>query len=236
MSRFGHLRNVENGAKDATVSVTLYGYTPPRQRGWLDPGRYAMDITDAEWRGASSGAGVNLHVTLRSALPAEMAGVSIDDWIYIPFDDGEMTPKMAQLSDIAFNKLQHVMRSIASATPGKVEGLQVVGTDGKPKFAAMGPASIINKRCFAEVEPGESDVIGNDGRTRDFSDSSKVRYYIGREDFEALPGASKAAPKSAATQKGTPEIGAAKEAPSGNGARAGAVKPNQAAIQDLVDF
>ena len=233
MSRFGHLRSVESGDKTATVGVTLYGYTPPRQRGWLDPGRYAMDIVDAEWRQAASGQGINLHLTLRSALPAEAAGVSIDDWAYIAFDDLDAGPKTKQLSDIAFNKLQHILRSVASATPGKVEALQAVGTDGKPKMAPVSPSTLISKRCFVEVEPGEADVIGKDGRTRDFSDSSKVRYYIGREDFEAAPGASKVAPRSGATQKETPEIAAPR---SGNGTGAQAPKAGQATVQELVEF
>lgn len=233
MSRFGHLRSVESGDKTATVGVTLYGYTPPRQRGWLDPGRYAMDIVDAEWRQAASGQGINLHLTLRSALPAEAAGVSIDDWAYIAFDDLDAGPKTQQLSDIAFNKLQHILRSVASATPGKVEALQAVGTDGKPKMAPVSPSTLISKRCFVEVEPGEADVIGKDGRTRDFSDSSKVRYYIGREDFEAAPGASKVAPRSGATQKETPEIAAPR---GGNGAKAQAPKAGQATVQELVEF
>ena len=233
MSRFGHLRSVENGDKTATVNVTLYGYTPPRQRGWLDPGRYGMDIVDAEWRQAASGQGVNMHLTLRSALPAEAAGVSIDDWSYVAFDDIEGGSKTQQLSDIAFNKLQHILRSVASATPGKVEALQAAGADGKPKFAPVSPAALIGKRCFVEVEAGESDVIGKDGRSRDFSDSSKVRYYIGREDFEAAPGASKVAPKSAASQREAPEIAAPR---GGNGAKAQAPKAGQATVQELVEF
>ena len=233
MSRFGHLRSVENGDKTATVNVTLYGYTPPPQRGWLDPGRYGMDIVDAEWRQAASGQGVNMHLTLRSALPAEAAGVSIDDWSYVAFDDIEGGSKTQQLSDIAFNKLQHILRSVASATPGKVEALQAAGADGKPKFAPVSPAALIGKRCFVEVEAGESDVIGKDGRSRDFSDSSKVRYYIGREDFEAAPGASKVAPKSAASQREAPEIAAPR---GGNGAKAQAPKAGQATVQELVEF
>ena len=235
--RFGHLREIANGDKGAVVPVSLHDYTPPRQRGWLAEGRYAFDVVDGDWSRAQSGQGVNLHLLLRSALPAECAGVPIEDWTYVPFDDIEGDSKIEQLSEIAYSKLQHIMRSLASADPGKVEALKLVGADGKPKFAGIGPKSVVGKRLFAEVEAGEADVIGRDGRTRDFSNTSKVKWYIGREDFEAQPGPSKARTTSAKQQGAAPELRGQRQQGNGAGAQAAqAPAAGQASVDSLVDF
>ena len=229
MSRFGHLRSVRKGDRDWIVPVSLSDYTAPKQRGFVPKGLYGLDVVDADGIPSESGDGVNLHLVLRTAEPPEFAGITVEDFLYIHFDDqieampeGKGKDKAEQLAGISYNKLQHLLRSIASATPGKFEAIQQPGADGKPQSAGVGPAKIMNKRVYAELEPGEKDVIGRDGRTRDFSNTSKIRWYVGREDFEARPGPFPDQ-TSGATQQSAPELG--------KGARQGAQQPQQAAPQ-----
>jgi hypothetical protein len=218
----------------------LDGYTPPRQRGFVPDGKYAVRIVDADGRPSEKGNGVNLRMMLRVEAPQEYAGVEVESYTYLTFDDTGAT-KAETEAGYNYKALQHLLRSIASATPGKFESLMGAGPDGKPQVVRFGPALLINKMAYAEMERGESGVVGKDGKLRDFSDSSNVKWFIGREDFEKAPGPSPVGSMAAAPQQGSAELGrGGKAADAGNGTATGATPisaaKSKSSVDDLVDF
>ena len=241
---FGHLRSIQDGDKDAVVGVSLHDYTPPQQRDLVPDGNFAFKVVDGSWRKAASGNGANLQLSLRLEEPAEFKGAMVSDQIYVPFDDGidelpegEVRDAAVRVRDIALSKIQHLVCSIASKTSGRVEELQALGEDGRPKIAGIGPKKLIGQVCYAETQRAESFKSKGSGRTVDRSKQSAIRYYVRREQFEARKGpfpVTSESARSGARQESEPEVLGGNGAARSQGGAGGV--SGSAALNQMVDL
>ena len=209
---YEHLNAVPNGDTKTTVKVSLKGYRPyTGGSGYLDEGQYGFDVTKAEWATKKGGKqGRNLHFQARSTSPEGSEGVTIHGYLaFLSFDTNH--------EDVGVRNCQALIYSIASANGqlDKVMGMEEV---------SISPDWLIGKKFFAQVRDSDDPEY----------DNSQFGGFIGKDIYEANPGAGKRSSKKQAQQAQTsrPEV-----MPSAsNGAKPAAPTAVDSAVDAVLGF
>lgn len=209
MGSFDHLLGCKDGDKDTPFLVPLAGWEPQKGEGSgrLDDGNYEFKIASAEIVTKGEGAktpGKNLHLTLTTSGPAGFAGVSINQWHGLPV--GEPMGIDGAVNEgyrLDLVRLQSIVASIKSGTPGAVEAATAEGAQ---------PIKITARALEGRTVYARTRLRTWQDRKGIERESSEVYFYVSRAEFDAAPGPAaggKQAARAPVAQTSVPEVAGA---------------------------
>lgn len=210
---YDHLNAVPQGDTKTTVKITLKGFRPyTGGSGYLDEGQYGFEVIKAAWETKKGGKqGRNLHFQARSTSPEGSEGVTIHGYLaFLSIDkNGE---------DVGARNCQALVYSIASAG-GQLDKVMAM------EEVSISPEWFLGKKFYAQVRDSDDPEY----------DNSQFGGFIGKDVYEANPGASKRSSKKQAAQAQQAQTSRPEVMSSSNGTKP-APSTTESAVDSVLGF